>query len=76
MKIKLKKCPACGKDVAKGASKCPHCGKAFTTAAGLVLMIFLGTVVGGVLTLKTCSDAKSANDEMDEIRARLLPNVK
>lgn len=42
----MKACPACGKQIAKGAANCPHCGKVFTRpVTWLALIVFVALVL-------------------------------
>lgn len=72
MKNKLKPCPACGKEIFKGARTCPQCGKKFTTWSSLILALIIGLVIAGFLTLKTCGNAAALNESTDEAERELL----
>lgn len=49
---KLKPCPACGKDVAKGAKSCPSCGKKLKSPflTRLVILVIVVGVLGAIST--------------------------
>ncbi len=71
MNKKLKPCPACGAQIAKGARACPSCGKSFTNMAGIALAVIIGLLVGWFMMARTCSTAAEADRELDQIEQEL-----
>lgn len=67
---KLVNCKACGKEIAKGVKKCPHCGKDQRSFFGkhkivtgilvIVILIILGTALGGNKGTSTSSNSGSS----------------
>jgi hypothetical protein len=71
MATKLKPCPACASQIAKGARACPHCGKAFTNVAGLVLAVLVALLIGGLLFAKLLLSAHESGNELDAIEHKI-----
>jgi hypothetical protein len=67
MKTKLKPCGGCGKEIHKSATTCPHCGKKRSSAAGIILAVMIGAVVGWLMIARTCSDAAELDERVNEI---------
>ena len=66
MNPKLKACPACGREIAKGATTCVHCGKTMTSAARLGLIVILALLLVFLLGGGTyCSVIRAANRQLD-----------
>ena len=69
-KSNLKSCKACGKEIAKGCRACPHCGKTYSNAAGLILALIVGLVVGWLMIARTCSQAAEADRQIEEMKLK------
>ncbi len=67
---KMKKCKACGKDIAKSAKICPGCGKSQKTVLGslarIILGLFLIFVGIGVVVILNDEDSSFNSSDSDK----------
>jgi hypothetical protein len=73
----LKKCKACGDEIAKGVNKCPHCGKDqrnFFMRHKIISILVILFVIGIIGSLGGNGDKKSSSEAV--VTATPIPTVK